>query len=118
MWAFETVISMSRRVDSLTVVFCYDNGCEAKHLEMKKTYDDVFETNGFDPKLVRFAGVEKTGGVPVHGALADFIGEEQPTFTVVAPDVNLERAELSVSEHIIKAVKSNIIVLKIPKDLR
>jgi len=102
----------------VSVVFCYDSSNDAKMYELQKEYDGAIKMNGYDKALVSFKGLEKTGGVPVHQALASYCDEEQPDFTVVAPDVNLARPELSVSEHMIKAVKSNVIVLKIPKDLQ
>ncbi len=120
-WAFDVIMSLSMQVDSVQVAYVYDitdddQGGEAKMVEIKQLYEDIFKTNGFTNTT--FLPVLKEPGTPVYTALADKINEIAPDFTVVAPDLNLERKELSVSEHIIKGVKSNIIILKVPKHLQ
>ena len=77
-------------------------------------YEDNIATNGLSN--VSFHVVEKESGTPVHEILANYANNEKPSFVVCAPDPQLERIDaLSVSERIVKNVKSNCILYKVPQ---
>ncbi|GMH81388.1 hypothetical protein TrVE_jg8743 [Triparma verrucosa] len=115
MIAFENIMSMVKQIDTVTVAYCYTD--EVALQEVKESYEKNFFENGYSSNI-KFHGILHTAGTPIYQSIADYINESGFTFTVVAPDPDLVRKEISVSEHLVKDCKnSNFIFIKVPKKL-
>ena len=104
-------MSMVKQIDTVTVAYCYTD--EVALQEVKESYEKNFFENGYSSNI-KFHGILHTAGTPIYQSISDYINESGFTFTVVAPDPDLVRKEISVSEHLVKDCKnSNFIFIKV-----
>jgi hypothetical protein len=112
--SFEAVLSLAKPIDKITVVHMADILDIKKTDEMRKVYETAFDVNGLIPENNKFVALDKVQGEPASVKLAEYITACEATYVVLSPNPQMIRAELSMSETLIKNCKrQNFILFKV-----